>query len=278
MPDRIAVTPGNLGQPFLGLSIAEFVKLAHDISVIYHNGALVHSLLPPSRLQATNVNSTLWLIKLATTSRTKELHYISSESVGQGAESAYAESKRRSEDIVRGAVARNVQANIFRIPRLAPDSRTGIPNEKDIFVRLIDIILRTGTAPDIELNETWIPVDIAARVLVGTAQRSHGGEEFSLAPPGHVSFEYLLDVARENGFHIKVEPLKHWIARLKETNSVEFELTLSALGLDDTAHAGTTSDRVQHRHRSDLKVVAAPGVDRATLGRYFQRIGSSMAQ
>ena len=263
--DAVKAVPGDLSKPFLGLSKAQFDELAETVSVIYHNGALVNSLSTPSQLRSTNVDSTLWLVTLAATSTSKKLHYISSISAGQDNGSAYGGSKRQAERIVMGAAARGLFMNVYRLPRLAHDSRTGMPNEKDIVFRLLDIILRTGFAPDIDLSEDWIPVDLAADALVGTAAISHGGKMFSLAPRTKITLAHLLAVARENGFDIRVEQPGDWAARIKKADSPEDNLTLSGLGMDDgAADGGSRND-----DDDGFDVVDAPDVSRDMLVRYF---------
>jgi thioester reductase-like protein len=263
--DTVKAVSGDLSQPFIGLSETQFDELAKTVSIIYHNGALVSFLSPPSRLRSTNVDSTLWLVTLATTSTLKKLHYISSISAGQDNGSAYGGSKRQAEQIVMGAAARGLFMNVYRLPRLAHDSRTGMPNEKDIVFRMLDIILRTGFAPNIDLSEDWIPVDLAANALVETATKSHGGKMFSLAPRTKMTLAHLLTVARENGFDIHVEQPRDWVARIKKADSPEDNLTLSGLGMDDGAADGGS----QNDNDDSFDVVDAPDVSRDMLVRYF---------
>lgn len=263
--DAVEVVPGDLSQPFIGLSQTQFDGLAKTVSTIYHNGALVSFLSSPSQLRSANVNSTLWLVTLATTSTPKKLHYISSVSAGEENRSAYGDSKRKAEQIIIGAAARGLPMNVYRLPRLAHDSRTGIPNEKDIVFRMLDIILRTGFAPDVDLTEEWIPVDLAASTLVDTATKSHGGKMLALAPSTRITLAHLLEVARENGFYIRVEQPRDWVARIKKADLPEDNLTLGGLGMDDDAADGGS----QHDTADCFDVVDAPDVSRDMLTRYF---------
>jgi thioester reductase-like protein len=155
--------------------------------------------------------------------------------------------------------------NVYRLPRLAHDSRTGIPNEKDIVFRMLDLILRTGFAPDLDLSEDWIPVDLAANALVKTAVKSHGGKMFSLTPRTKITLAHLLAVARENGFDIHVEQACDWVARIKKADSLEDNLTVSGLGLDD----GGADEESQTDNDDSFDVVDAPDVGRDILVRYF---------
>jgi fatty acid CoA ligase FadD9 len=78
---RIRVVCGDLTKPHLGLSSSDFNQLAHSIDAIYHNGAWVNSILPYRVLRASNVDSTIELIKLALMHKFKPLHYVSTVGV-----------------------------------------------------------------------------------------------------------------------------------------------------------------------------------------------------
>ena len=274
--DRIAATQGDLSLPYLGLPPAEFEDLAAKTTAIFHNGALVNYLFPLPRMRSVNVDGTLSLIKLATMSSIpKELHYVSM--AGQDPISAYGQSKLEAEGMVRQAAANGVPASIFKISRLAPDSRTGLWNKSDILIRLLDIVLQVGVAPCMEFSEDWVAVDVAARAIVRTAMTSRSRQAFSLSPRELTSFRYLLEVARENGFRIEVDSLANWTKRVRATGTPEYELTIRALRFDEATDRfdeapgiASMSDETGpdgFRH----SVLDVPGVDRAALDSFFAR-------
>lgn len=278
---RISVTAGNLSREFLGLSAADFQCLAASVDAVYHSGALTSSLFPPERIRATNVSGTHWLIKLAAMTKPKPLIYVSSTSARRTSESAYDASKGEAEQLIRRAAADGLPVKIYRIPRLGPDSRTGQPNQKDIFVSLLNVILRTGAAPDIALHEGWISVNIAAKLLTRHAERSSGGMEFEIRPHEEVSLGYLLRLARDHGFDIEVRPLNDWVETVRRFDSARYDLVLSALGLDgELPDPGPGPDAPgeagddRNKHERHFEVIAAPGVTKATLDRYLEYIKS----
>ena len=75
--ERIIPVVGDLAQPRLGLSEADFSELADQVDGIYHNGAWVNALYPYERLRAANVLGTQEVIRLAALGQTKPLHFIS---------------------------------------------------------------------------------------------------------------------------------------------------------------------------------------------------------
>lgn len=274
---RISVSAGNLSREFLGLPAADFQDLAASVGAIYHSGALTSPLFPPERIRATNVSGTHWLINLAAMTEPKQLIYVSSTSARRTSESAYDASKGEAEQLIQRAAADGLPVKIYRIPRLGPDSRTGQPNQKDMFISLLKVILQTGTAPDIALNEAWISVDIAAKLLIRHAERSYGGTEFELKPHEQISLGYMLRLARNHGFDIEMRPLNDWVETVRRFDSARYDLVLSSLGLDgerpDPEPGPDALGEVEDDRNKDerhFEVIAAPGVTKATLDRYIK--------
>jgi nonribosomal peptide synthetase MxcG len=270
LADRVTVTVGNLAEPRLGLGDEAFTDLAGRTGVIYHNGATVNHLLPLTHLEAANVRGTETLLELADATATRTLHYLSANAVADGHDTGYAESKRRSEHRVLAAAASGTAASIYRLPRVAPDTWTGIPNENDITIRLINMILQVGSAPDITFTEIWVAADVAASAIVEAAGRAGGGETYSLWSKERVSMPYLLEIADEAGFTIPLLPLEEWLERVHTINASEHEVTLGVLGLDAMSAAQSTEDgELGDERYGDL--VEAPMIARSALIRYFHR-------
>jgi thioester reductase-like protein len=57
---RVEVVCGDLSRERLGLGEEQFAELANRVDAIYHNGAVVNSVLPYSALRQENVGSTEW--------------------------------------------------------------------------------------------------------------------------------------------------------------------------------------------------------------------------
>lgn len=75
---RLDVIVGDLAEERLGLKEREWVRLAQEVDVILHNGALVHWVYPYSKLRAPNVLSTAACINLCATGKPKTFTLISS--------------------------------------------------------------------------------------------------------------------------------------------------------------------------------------------------------
>jgi L-aminoadipate-semialdehyde dehydrogenase len=79
--DRVECVVGDLAQPRLGIKKTEWANLTGEVDVIIHNGARVHWVLDYSTLRASNVVSTVELLKMCSVGRPKEMVFISSTSV-----------------------------------------------------------------------------------------------------------------------------------------------------------------------------------------------------
>ncbi|MEM8640786.1 MAG: amino acid adenylation domain-containing protein, partial [Cyanobacteria bacterium P01_G01_bin.54] len=79
--DRLIAVPGDLSQPYLGLSETQFQELGNCVEVIYHNGAFVNFLYPYSAFKQSNVSGTEEILRLAVCKKLKAVHFVSSLSV-----------------------------------------------------------------------------------------------------------------------------------------------------------------------------------------------------
>jgi L-aminoadipate-semialdehyde dehydrogenase len=79
--DRVECVVGDLAKPRLGIEKTEWANLTGDVDVIIHNGARVHWVLDYSSLRASNVVSTVELLKLCSVGKPKEMVFVSSTSV-----------------------------------------------------------------------------------------------------------------------------------------------------------------------------------------------------
>ncbi|HRQ23037.1 MAG TPA: thioester reductase domain-containing protein, partial [Anaerolineales bacterium] len=78
---RIKPVLGDLGAPQLGLTDDEFDHLAATMDVIYHNGAMVNFVYPYHAHKASNVLGTQEILRLASRTRLKPVHLVSTLSI-----------------------------------------------------------------------------------------------------------------------------------------------------------------------------------------------------
>ncbi|WP_410600708.1 amino acid adenylation domain-containing protein [Amycolatopsis sp. lyj-90] len=266
--ERIKVVPGDLAAPGLGLTDATFERLAGEIDLICHNGAWVDALSSYEQLEGANVGGTRELIRLAATTRLKQVQFVSTISAGAetGARSGYAETKSHAEQLITAAYERGIPAATYRLPRIVGDSRTGQGNSRDIMLRVLRVILELGTAPDTELEEPWIAVDETAGQLARLgAERSRDGSRFVLDSRRPMRLTHLLDLLRGDGTAIGTLPLSDWLAKLEAHSSEEHAI----LRLIFESSFDSTKDS---RPNDEFTPIVVPNPDDGALLRYVDRM------
>ena len=140
---RLVPLAGDLSRPRFGLAADRWERLAADADAVVHNGAQVHFLHPYPTFRAANVAGTAEVLRLATTSHLKAVHFVSSLAVFAGAgrgqipaeddresspamlENGYSQSKWAAEQLVWQALSRGVPGTVVRPGRVGWHSRTG---------------------------------------------------------------------------------------------------------------------------------------------------------
>jgi thioester reductase-like protein len=179
---RVNAICGDLVSPRLGLSDRAWSRLAEAIDTIIHNAALVNYILDYDTLRPHNVEGTFELIKLASTSRRKQFHLISStiifgwSAIGNvwerdsnlamsALDFGYAQTKWVAEQLALGAREQGLDTRIYR-PSILTASTAGFGHSEDVAVRLLSFMINYGVAPNTLSQLSLMPVDIAAHNMV----------------------------------------------------------------------------------------------------------------
>jgi amino acid adenylation domain-containing protein/thioester reductase-like protein len=227
--ERVVPVLGDLRRPLLGLSRQGFRRLARTVDAIYHAGAQVHYLYPYAALKAANVQGTVEVLRLACSGAPKPVHYISTLAttlrdagpavIGEDdplgpceSTRGYDQSKWVAERLVQLAGSRGLPVAIYRPGRIGSHSRTGVFNPDDFFVRLLAGCLALGQAPDIDLLENLLPVDMVARAVVGLSARpvEPRAVTFHLLNPQHTSWRWLVGQVAARGHELALVPYAEW--------------------------------------------------------------------
>lgn len=196
---RLHCIAGDLEQPQFGLSDDQWSTLANEVSLIVHNGARVHWVVPYSSLRKSNVLSTCEAIKLCAVGRPKQFAFVSSTSVlnddeylrrsdesinnggpglsesddletsRTGLGNGYGQSKWASEYITRRAGERGLNGCIIRPGYVTGDPETGSTNTDDYLVRFLKASVQLGIYPDIAATVNMVPVNHVASVVAACA-------------------------------------------------------------------------------------------------------------
>lgn len=196
---RVSAVVGDLSQPQLGLDEETWNKLAQEVDVVIHNGAIVHWVKRYQDMMASNVLSTIDAMKLCNEGKPKVFSFVSSTSVldtdyyvklseeqvstGQGAVmedddmngsktglgTGYGQTKWVSEQLVREAGKRGLLGSVVRPGYVLGDAGTGVCNVDDFLVRMLKGCIQLSARPHIVNTVNAVPVNHVARVVVAAA-------------------------------------------------------------------------------------------------------------
>ncbi|HEV2736768.1 MAG TPA: thioester reductase domain-containing protein, partial [Longimicrobiaceae bacterium] len=233
---RIAVVPGDLAQPRLGLDADAFAALADAVHAIYHNGAQVNHTFPYAALRAANVGGTREVLRLACTGPVKPVHFLSSIAVyappapGEPVPevlresdpvdewrrlTGYAQSKWVAEQVVRLAAGRGVPAAIYRPGIITGDSRSGICATHDFIWRYTRANVEMGQVAMMDGGTDVAPIDYVGASIVELSLRPESpGKTFNLTHPEIVRWSDVWESARRFGYRLDPVTLRRWHTRM----------------------------------------------------------------
>ncbi|GCE50447.1 type I polyketide synthase [Thermosporothrix hazakensis] len=273
---RIIALQGDLALPCFGLPSAEFDRLAESLDVIYHNGAQVNFFYPYQTLKATNVLGTREVLRLASRTRVKPLHYISSVSVFDldvydetilqehiiprcrseaiATANGYSLSKWVAEQIVFQYRERGLPVTIYRPGTITGHSETGVSNSGDVWLRLLMTCLRLGKAPMLDEYMEILPVDYVSKAIVYLSQQQNTEKDvFHLVSPELIPWQEVLHWLRTFGYQVELVPLSIWksdiIEALKVKPDPDAELLLQLLEEGAASDANMFVHRTRRRNR-----------------------------
>ena len=291
---HLEVIVGDVADPGMGLSSAEFDRLAAEVDHIVHPAALVNHVLSYEDLFGPNVVGTAELVRLALTNRQKGIDFISSVATTHLLEkdsgndedtplrpkitlsnryaSGYGASKWAGEQLLHSAHRRfGLPVNIYRGDMmLAHRGYHEQINLPDVFTRLLYSVVTTGIAPKSfyqladdgsrqRAHYDGLPVDFIATAIVGIGAQPHRGIRTFHVLNHHLddgmSLDQFVDWIEQAGY-----PVKRIDNHIEWTR--QFEARLRALPEDK-------------RQRSSINVLASlshpyPAHERLFGSQHFQ--------
>lgn len=228
---RYTVIPGDVSKSRLGAPPTVYHQLCSEIDAIYHLASDTRLFGRWENFYNTNVVSTQTVIQLATTARSKDLHYISTLAVcgtkppgdvtlfgeddldiGQQFLNDYERTKYLAEALVRQHIAQGNVGFVYRCGNITGHSRSGRfqHNAQDNrFVQQLRALLTTGRAPS-RLNENLLlsPVDVVASGILTLSQHANlASGTFHVDSEYTVPYSLVLDTLRGLGF--RLHPTDH---------------------------------------------------------------------
>ncbi|MDH6281023.1 SDR family oxidoreductase [Prescottella agglutinans] len=184
---RVSEFAGDFTHPTLGLSAADYSRLADRVDVVLHGAAVTKWNVDPERLRAVNVQGPASMLRLAADADAP-LYYLSTAFVIRQAPSderfaglaAYLESKTEAEELVR---AGSVPAVILRPSVVTGDSRDGSMAAFQGLHRMLGNAIR-GNLPVVpgeigSLVDT-VPLDIVVDAVGKLIRERVTGDEYWL--------------------------------------------------------------------------------------------------
>jgi amino acid adenylation domain-containing protein/thioester reductase-like protein len=235
---RITPIVGDLSQPLFGLSEAAFQQLAGTIDIIYHCAAWVNFTYPYEALKATNVFGTQEILRLASRTHAKPVHFVSSLSVfpqaayppgavvqeddplehSEGLGSGYAQSKWVGEKLLKIASGRGIPISVYRPEFIGGHSQTGIGNAADFVWAMIKGCIQLGSAPDLDILVDVVPVDFVCRAIVHLSRQPESlGRAFHLINDHPLPYKELIDWLRAFGYSLQQMPYNRWLKALDQS-------------------------------------------------------------
>jgi amino acid adenylation domain-containing protein/thioester reductase-like protein len=228
---RIEPVLGDLSQPLLALSDAQFNQLASRLDVIHHLGANTNLLYPYQSLKAVNVGGTQAILDLASRVKLKPLHYISTLDVfeslaatgaatiyeqdsiaqGSGIAGGYAQSKWVAEQLVTSAALKGLPLCIYRPGMVTGHSQTGRSNPEDLMGRLVRSFIQLESAPDLDWKLDMTPVDYVSKAIVHISrQQASLGRAFHLVNPQPTPLSQVIELLTSFGHRIEPVSFEQW--------------------------------------------------------------------
>jgi thioester reductase-like protein len=241
LESRVEMIPGDLAAPRLGLDDQVFAWLASEVDAIYHAGAQVNFVYPYEALKASNVGGTIEILRLATTTRAKPLHFMSTTGVFAAKQYAeqqveeddpiryfdamntgYVESKWVAERIVHLARQRDIPVAIYRPAAVSGHQRTGASNRADYLLAMMQGCIALAAAPDVDISTYIAPVDFVASAIVALSQRADSiGQAFHLISAQPISLRTVFRNLRDLGYPIEMMSFADWRQQLIAATAID---------------------------------------------------------
>ncbi|GAB2626314.1 hypothetical protein GCM10027168_67580 [Streptomyces capparidis] len=234
---RIAVHPGDLEKPLLGLTEELFDDLAHRLDAIYHNGAWVNFSYTYEQLRPANLTSCEEILRLACRGPLTPVSHVSTYGIwGLPADgrtviketddiagagklvTGYVQTKWAAERLMETARDRGIPVDVYRPGRVLGDSRTGAALTTHFTTRVIKGCVQLGIAPDLDLEIEMTPVDYVTGALVRISREPHAfGETYHLVNRRKLTFRRLVDAIAAYGWKADLVPVDDWWRALQDT-------------------------------------------------------------
>ncbi len=295
---RVVPVAGDLGEPLFGMTEEAFGKLAEEVDVIFHAGAVVNLVYPYEALASANVSGTREVLRLACLDGATPVHLVSTngifppshglceedadlDALADAREDGYGQTKWVAEKLVLEAAERGLPVRVYRPGNISGHSVTGASNPNDFLGSFVAESLRIGAAPEIDdWRVEMTPVDfVVGAICHVAAEPETPGRVFHLANPDPPQASDAFSWLEDMGYDVKPLPLPEWLEAQREAPRRGAEdvvgSILSGMSEEEIREDNTYDDSNTRRALGD-DGPERPAIDAALLGtyaRYFAERG-----
>lgn len=249
LKERIISVPGDLTSKYFGWSKDRFNELAAKIDYIFHCASLVNYVYSYTVIKPATVNGTYEILRLACTSATKPIHYISTNGIFPGKdktiylensdidsfadklENGYGQAKWVAEKLIWEAVSRKIPVCLYRPGNIGHHSRTGAANPNDFQTMIIDACRKVNCAPK---QDSWsfeiTPVDFLVKSIAIFAETSsHFGQVYNVVQNNPVSARTIFDLLLDMDVISDYVSIDEWKSRLVKKAAEDNDNILNVL-------------------------------------------------
>jgi len=243
---RIKVIEGNVAKPNLGLSAANYKKLAKTIDMVFHNAAWTNHVRPyasphseeKSDLRETNTLSLREVLLFASTKKTKYVNFTSTfaavnrcdfsgnlveelpsvHNPGDHIYIGYPQSKFVAEKLIQQANTKGLMSRVFRLGQVTGNSKTGMQfADNDHMILEIKGCLQLGYAPDWKFSRNFSAVDISARIMVYLALKEGiDNDAYNIVTPAPIAWLDIIKCLNKRGHSVKIIEEKQWSEKISQ--------------------------------------------------------------
>lgn len=235
---RIVIIEADISNDAFGLSTQQYQSLSEKIDTIYHCGAQVNTMASYTHLRNSNVQGTIEIIKFATKSVDKAIHYIStlSSAVKLDRDGCYSEefpdsdvhnlvggypiTKWVSERLLTQVKNRGLPVTIYRLGHILGQMDTGMTSLNNSLLYFIKGCLQLGLAPNWKENITFLPVDFASQAVIDISfYHPKMSAVYHLDHPYGIMWTDLVAWLQNYGYSINLCSHRHWRDKLSSIST-----------------------------------------------------------
>ncbi|NLR75920.1 non-ribosomal peptide synthetase [Leeia aquatica] len=235
---RLTAVAGQLEAPRFGLEPALWQQLAQEMDVLFHTGVIINFVAPYTQLRHSNALAAAEMLQLASTQRSKPLHFIGSLGVfdhsqatpdsppvheddalqhWQGLPNGYLQARWVSDTLIRRAIRRGLPCSVIRLTTVCGDRTHHQPHPDDMAWQLLRLGMTVKAVPDSARLLDMVPVDEAVNAVVALAKDGQTlGQAWHISNPRRWRWAEVGQALARHGYHLPLMHGKDWSRHVQQ--------------------------------------------------------------